>query len=306
MVKLFSYNHLFLIFYQFTFLLTISEEALKILIENCRAERERLALIDEKEQTLELLGLSPTQAHVYLTLIRSGKTSAKTLSKQSGVACPDIYRIMDNFEKIGLIEKIIEHPKKYKAIEIEQALPILINHKKEETNNIEKKVKGFIREIKQERKINLTSETNSDLLLLPPTKLLIQKKKSEIQRATKSIDSVISWKCHKELLGLNLKKITKETIEKGVKYRFIIEKPKNASLEIEGSLLKLFETSGSKIKYTSTNHLALFTIYDKKEATIYTSNKAGLSDTSLLWTNNNSILAILSGYFEYIWEKMEK
>jgi len=48
-------------------------------------------MVQEKEETLKLLGLSPTQAHVYLTLIKSGKTSAKNLAKQSEVACPDIY-----------------------------------------------------------------------------------------------------------------------------------------------------------------------------------------------------------------------
>lgn len=102
-------------------------------------------MFEEKEQVLELLGLSPTQAHVYLTLIKSGKTNAKILAKQSGVACPDIYRIMIIFEKMGLIQKIIEYPKKYEAIKIEKAIPRLINRKKEEIKEERKKFGNLLR-----------------------------------------------------------------------------------------------------------------------------------------------------------------
>jgi sugar-specific transcriptional regulator TrmB len=263
-------------------------------------------VFEEKEQTLELLGLSPTQAHVYLTLIRLGKTSAKILAKQSGVACPDIYRIMNSFEKIGLIQRIIEHPKKYEAIEIEQALPILLKHKREETKEIEKKIREFIREIKQEQHTKKIPDADSDLLLLPATKFIVQKRMDEMRNTTNCIESVISFKVQKELMNQNLFKLTKKMIEKGVRCRLIIENPRDTNLLTEDSVLKIINKNGSKIKFIKNNPLALFTIYDKKEATIYTSNKAGLYDTPLLWTNNDSIIAILTGYFEYLWEKTEE
>jgi len=212
---------------------------------------------------------------------------------------------MNIFEKRGLIQIIIEHPKKYKAIDIEQALTSLINHKKEENKETRKKIKELIREIKQEQNTNKISETDSDLILFPATKFIIEKGKEGIRNSKYSIDSVISWKCHKELLNENLTKLAKKTIEKGVKYRFIIENPKNTNLLTKDSALKIINKNGSKIKFIKTNPLALFTIYDKKEATIYTSNKAGLYDTPLLWTNNSSIIAILTGYFDYIWAKTE-
>lgn len=263
-------------------------------------------MFQEREEVLELLGLSPTQAHVYLTLVRSGRSSAKTLASHSGVACPDIYRIMNIFEKMGLIQKSIEHPKKYEAIKIEQALPILVNRKREETRELRKKIKEFIREMKQEQNNDEAFVTDSDLLLLPATKIIIQKRREKIRNTKSSIDSIISWRGHKSNANLNLNMLTKKAIEKGVKFRFIIENPKNANLWSENPVLKLINKNGSEIRYTTTNPSALVTIYDKKEALIYTSNKAGLYDTPLLWTNNSSIIAIVTGYFEYLWTKTEK
>lgn len=258
-------------------------------------------MFEEKKQTLKLLGLSPTQAHVYLTLIKSGKSSAKNLAKQSEIACPDIYRIMNIFEKKGLIQKVIEYPKKYKATEIEQALTSLINHKREENKKNIKKIKKLITEMKREQITDKISETDSDLILLPANQVIIKKRKERIQNAKYSIDSVISWKCHRQLLNVNYYALTEKAIEKGVKCRFIIENPNL----LENQLLNLINKNGSKIKYTTNIPPALFTIYDKKEATIYTSNTAGLYDTPLLWTNNKSIIAILTGYFEHIWTKTE-
>jgi sugar-specific transcriptional regulator TrmB len=262
------------------------------------------AVFEEKEQVLELLGLSPTQAHVYLTLIKSRKTSAKTLAKQTGVACPDIYRIMNIFEKMGLIQKIIEYPKKYEAIKIEKAIPSLINRKKEEIKEERKKILEFIKEMKSEQNNFTDPEIDSDLVLLPATKGIIEKRKAGIRNAEYSIDSVISWKCHKSLLKANFKGVIKKAITKGVKFRIIIENPKKANL-LENQVLKLINKNVA-IRYTTTSPPALITIYDKKEAEIYTSNKAGLCDASLLWSNNSSVVSVASGYFEYIWAQTEK
>jgi sugar-specific transcriptional regulator TrmB len=258
-------------------------------------------MVREKEETLELLGLSPTQAHVYLALIKLGRSSAKTLAKNSGVACPDIYRIMDIFEKIGLIQKVIEYPKKYEATNIEQALPILVNRKREETEEIEKRIKALIKEVKLEQNTNEISSIDSDLILFPGTKIIIQKTKETIRNAENSIEAVISWKAYKSYTDMRLGALTKKAIAKGVKFRFIIENPKNLNLWAENDVLKLINKNGSEIKYVTTIPSALFTIYDKKEAIIYTSNKAGSYDTPLIWTNNISIVAIVRGYFEYLW-----
>ncbi len=262
-------------------------------------------MVQEREEILKLLGLSPTQAHVYLTLIKTGRTSARTLAELTGVACPDIYRIMDVFEKKGLIIEIIELPKKFEATKIEQALPILMNNKIQEAKKLGKDIRLFIKEMKQIQKCDKVSGKDSDLILLPATKIIVHKRKEKILNAQQSIDTIISWKCHKAYLNQNYKAVTKKALDKGVKYRLIIENPKKTNLLLKSEVLSVLVKSGARIKYTSSNPPALVTIYDNKEAIVYTTNKAGLYDTPLMCTNNSSIVSIVTCYFEYLWMTTE-
>ena len=62
-----------------------------------------------KHQILTNLGLTPVQARVYLALVESGPLRISAISKASDVARPDVYRILSNLEKIGLVEKITSH-----------------------------------------------------------------------------------------------------------------------------------------------------------------------------------------------------
>jgi len=51
--------------------------------------------------TLTRLGLTSSQAKAYLALFRSGLSNAKKISKNSGVARPDVYRVMEKLEKLA-------------------------------------------------------------------------------------------------------------------------------------------------------------------------------------------------------------
>ena len=83
--------------------------------------------------TLTNMGLTSIQATVYLTLVQLGDSTVKTISKKTNVARPDIYRVMDQLEKISLVERIISAPVKFRATSIEDTLSSLIKRRAEET-----------------------------------------------------------------------------------------------------------------------------------------------------------------------------
>lgn len=246
------------------------------------------------------MGLSPAQINVYLTLIKTGKTSAKALAERTGVACPDIYRMMNIFENKGLIQKSIESPKKFEAIKIEEALPMLLNNKIEETKELKKDIKRFIREVKKVQKQN-EIDPESNLIIFPPTKITLQKRKEKIQNTKFTIDSVISWNCHRSYLNQNMKALTRKAVDRGVKYRLIIENPKKIDLTLKSETFNMLIKNGAEIKYITKKPPAIVSIYDNKEALIYTVDNPGLFDAPLIWTNNNSIVSIVKGYFENLW-----
>jgi len=56
------------------------------------------------------LGLSAIQAKVYLALAQSTESTATVVADISGVARPDVYRVLAQLEKMGLVQTIVANP----------------------------------------------------------------------------------------------------------------------------------------------------------------------------------------------------
>ena len=91
---------------------------------------------------LENFGLTKTQAKIYVTLIASGIASASEVAKSSRIRREEVYRLIPELEKRGLITRKLKTPKKFSAIKPETAIQILIKAK---LNNM----KGEIDQLKQ-------------------------------------------------------------------------------------------------------------------------------------------------------------
>lgn len=94
---------------------------------------------DEYFSTMEELGLSPSQARVYLALVKSKNLTASGIHNACGVARPDVYRVLGELEKAGLVEKIISRPKNFHAISIEECLSTLLQRRITKTLTLQKK-----------------------------------------------------------------------------------------------------------------------------------------------------------------------
>lgn len=64
---------------------------------------------------LETLGLTRKEARAYLTLVRSGVSTAQQVSELLSVQYPAVYRILHALEQKGWIEVSHERPNRYKA-----------------------------------------------------------------------------------------------------------------------------------------------------------------------------------------------
>jgi len=93
---------------------------------------------EKNVSTLIELGLSPSQAIVYLSLLKSNNLTAEALNKISGVARPDVYRVLNELEKAGLAEKIISKPERFHAIGAEDCVSTLLERKIVKTNQLKK------------------------------------------------------------------------------------------------------------------------------------------------------------------------
>ena len=77
------------------------------------------------------LGLSRIQAKIYLALLKLGIDSkAVSIFKYSGVARQDVYRVLCELQQIGIVEKIISKPVRFRAIEPKKAVALLLKKRR--------------------------------------------------------------------------------------------------------------------------------------------------------------------------------
>jgi len=107
---------------------------------------------DEAVQTLMGLELTFCQAKVYLALVPNGSCTAKTISRISKVTRQDIYRLMPQLQKLGLVQKTLSIPTEWKATPIDDGLAILLERKKKQLSEIQEKTTNLLSNFRKHNK----------------------------------------------------------------------------------------------------------------------------------------------------------
>ncbi len=183
-----------------------------------------LALIHEDLQILVDLGLTRLQAKVYFTLLETGIAKVKIISQVSRVSRPDVYRTLYKLQELGLIEKEIANPVRFRAIPTEIVTEILLERKKKKYDELKSNTKILVSNLKNNYRVN-SFQAESQFVVIPSKEAIIKNLKKAIDRTQKSIAVVTSSKrfvCACYCLSGSLEKAW----ERNVKGRVIIENPK--------------------------------------------------------------------------------
>jgi sugar-specific transcriptional regulator TrmB len=117
-----------------------------------------------------------------------------TLSKMAHVARPDTYRNLRKLQEMGLIEKILEKPTKYRAIPKKEALSLLLDTQTEKFREVEKETRFLIETADTEKADISESTVKPKFVFIPPGRGLTSEIKKAIEKAQFSVYSVLSWK----------------------------------------------------------------------------------------------------------------
>lgn len=258
-----------------------------------------MASQDEGVQILTQLGLTCSQARVYLALALSGMSTAKAISKVSKVAREHVYQIMPRLQELGLVEKVISVPTFFKAIPISDALFILLERRTRKTFELEAKTRDFLKNFIESKEKMTLQKKESQFILVPKKNAIIQMKKNKVEDAQTSIDCITILKRFLQIV-FTYGEVINKALEKGVKIRVITQKPEDE--ESLPEIVKDFKKNPSyKLRYTLKPPPAVVTVYDKKEVFIITSPTADLAESPALWSNNPNLLAIVNTCFEAMW-----
>ena len=257
--------------------------------------------LEDYIKTLTRFGFTENQAKVYLTIVQLGLAPVGSISRILGVRREEVYRILPKLEQMGLVEKILSTPIKLKAIPLEDAFSILVRQRQDEVNrqlsDLASRAKEFLRYFKTSYDGSLQENDEAQFSLISGKPALMSRINAIIGKTKSEIDVIDSIVNLSRFL-FNYAESFQEAIKKGVKIKIITEIPddkhtlqRNIEKQVTaGNLLEL--------RY-SDKIISRYIIADNIEALFSTSMEA--EDPPILWTNNNSLIALLRKDFTNLW-----
>jgi len=237
-----------------------------------------------------------------MALVKYGTLELLTLAKMAHVARPATYRTLNRLEEMGLIEKILEKPIKYRAIPKKEALSLLLDAKTEKFREVEKETR-FLIETADTQKADITDLTlKPKFILIPPGRGLANEIKTALDKAQFCVCNVLSWKRFSQGVIDRFSESIEKAVARKVEMRFIVEAPPRSKTSED--IVKLCRGEyGLQLRFVREEPKTFFAIYDQKEIIIVAVSKGNFQNSSALWSNSSALVALGLDHFEELWRK---
>jgi DNA-binding response OmpR family regulator len=258
--------------------------------------------LEETASELAHFGLTKTQAKIYITLIALGVASASEIAALSKIRREEVYRIIPEMEKHGIITRKLKAPRKFSAIQPETAFQLLTKTKlKTMTEEIDKLRQKQAELISRLKTIELPTQRNKcSIDVISKQHNLFLKLIDTTQNAKRQIDAIVSLE-NLEYAYLNYPKNLKERLAKAIKIRVITESHEPDAFTKE--IIRYSEANNNRIELRQAEKVPFnLTIVDDNEA-IWGGLQPKNKNTQDLWTNDPTQITILKTSFESLWQK---
>ena len=253
---------------------------------------------DKAVETLTGLGLTVLQAKVYLALAKGGKSSVKDIAKKASIARQDLYRITPRLLNLGLIEKHIDTPTKFKAIPVKEAVDILIERRKKQTVQLEQESKEILAYFTANEGASLKDE-ESQFLIINDLQARLTKARKQVESAKTSISIVTKWAFFLTYTSEAIEEYIK-VLKRGVQVRIVTQVPKKTEVFPKG-LQKLLNHPNFEVRHISSLPTSIVAIFDKDEVNISLASDKTPVETGMLLSNNPNLVELSRNYFEMMW-----
>ena len=259
----------------------------------------KMFLEEEDLQTLIQIGFTKTQAKLYLTLLKLGRTDGKTLSKKSESPRTVVYRTLDELQKMGLVEKEITIPYKFKATPLKEGLQILMLQRLQQYEESREKTETFLSRY-QDYKEEDGKEHNYKFIAVEGKERIIQVMKQQhntVQQSAKILTNLDRWLqilhyCYEDYV---------KALERKVKYQVVIETRESEKI-FPKTVHALLSKPNFELKLTGRPLKTNLGIFDNKEASFNFFASNPLTDSPIIVTNHPGFLSMCNDHFEKIWK----
>ena len=254
---------------------------------------------DEQISILEELGMTATQAKIYLSLVKSKCLTAHAIANISKIARPDVYRILPMLEEAGFVERIIASPVEFHAIPIDACISILMKKRIMKTAELQQKTLCLAKEFCRKPE-NEEIDDKFEFLLIPNKAAIYKKAENMIKIVQEQICFLGLQKRMDSWLSQYYAQL-EIALARNVNIKIIMPKTENA--KPNEAFKKMRKYSNFQLKIISKEPESGFSVWDKKEVLITTS----VVDTPLpfptLWSRNKAIVALSQNYFDLLWQE---
>jgi sugar-specific transcriptional regulator TrmB len=255
-------------------------------------------------EKLAELGLTQTEAKVYIALLTLKRATANGIHKESNIARQEVYRLLSDLEEKGLIEKIISKPKEFRPIPVKNAIAILLQRRRQQIRQLGKTAIQQFRNFEIDCARTLPPDWNPQVMLLSKSEISlnghINKIRKAVCRAEKSVmcSTIFSVFIRVKTVDEN---VWKQAVRRGVKFRFIIGA--NPVEKVEYTLDPMLKDNDYfEIRMTPTILPAQVVLIDEKEAFYI----MGLElDCPVLWSSTPSFVELIKDYLKNKWKLIE-
>jgi sugar-specific transcriptional regulator TrmB len=236
-------------------------------------------------------------------MVQLNVASIREISIASEIRREEIYRMLPDLEKMGLIEKILGKPLNIKAIPVEVTLSLLIERVKKSAqdrlSSLDEKKEMIITDFNtikflpqlEAREANFSLVKNRDVIIAKGVSML-----NDIKKEMNIVTSLDGFRVFLHLFG-DYEEIIKKVQTKGVKSRIILNTRKydNTILSEYKKYSKFLD-----LKY-SNERLNNYMTIDDNEALISTTAEPFIENTPYLWTDDKNLVKTLNTNFERAW-----
>jgi sugar-specific transcriptional regulator TrmB len=247
-------------------------------------------------QTLHDLGLTALQAKAYLALVRAKALTIADIAANAKIHRPDLYRVIQELEQKGLVERIIANPVQFKPIPLAECVLLLLKQRTEEINECRSRALKLLQESRDDSDSGF-HEDRSRFLLVPGSRVVDRIAKS-IDAANETIDYLLSWSRFSQG-AFGYSEHLQRALSRGLRIRVIVEKPADADMSSEH--FSFCRHENCRERFVNCLPRTVLSVYDGREVFIVENPKAELSGSPVLWSNNASLIALAQDYFEALW-----
>jgi sugar-specific transcriptional regulator TrmB len=250
--------------------------------------------------SLQSLGLTQSQARVYLALVKSeNAATAKTLSNASGLATCDVYRVLMELHNLGLSEVVVASPKEFRATSPSDAMEIMLGRREKETEEIFTKAQEFLKKIHTAKKCELEEATK--MALIPAGIKATQFGMPKIKATKKDLNAIQTNTLFHRFVHNTFEELLK-LLARGVKVRFVVDSLRGIE-KAENEVAVLVHHPNCEIRVFDKIEACLL-IHDNTDSFFSTSTDT--VNTPSFWSSNSCVVAITRIYFETIWDQSTK